>query len=459
MVVPITGLRLSPQAGPDPIRWYCIEHRLRQPGRKRRQTDLRRPSPDPHRLQLNVLNPSAGRRQVARSSASKVRMTPEPIAIVVNRACRQRPIQPPFLILHRFHGRHRHRPPAAVVAVTVQIPSRGIEPFTQMIATETLPLMKPKRLSWLCRILSLATGPGLALLWLTLPWCALGADEQTFFAAPQDAVNALVAAATNHDTNAIHLIFGPVGHELISPDVVQATEEYKLFVQGLTEKAQLVTNSASNITLGLGADGWPFPIPLVKRGEKWFFDPAAGKEEILPRRIGMDETGAINVCNTYVDAQREYAGQDRLGDGVLAYAQFLRSTPGTHDGLFWPTNQPGEELSPLGPLVAQARVEGYHRTAKMLNDEQAPYHGYYFKILTRQGKHAPGGKYNYIINGRMIAGFALVAWPAEWGNTGVMTFIVNQQGKIYQKNLGSKTAKIAKAITTYDPDDTWTSTE
>ena len=154
-------------------------------------------------------------------------------------------------------------------------------------------------------------------------------------------------------------------------------------------------------------------------------------------------------------AQREYASQDRLGDGVLAYAQFLRSTPGTHDGLFWPA-KPGEELSPLGPLVAQARVEGYHRTAKMLNDEQAPYHGYYFKILTRQGKHAPGGKYDYIINGRMIAGFALVAWPAEWGNTGVMTFIVNQQGKVYQKNLGPKTAKIARAMTTYDPDDTWT---
>ena len=244
---------------------------------------------------------------------------------------------------------------------------------------------------------------------------------------------------------------------MISPDVVQATEEYKLFVQGLTEKTQLVTNSASNITLEIGADGWPFPIPLVKRDEQWFFDTAAGKAEILARRIGMDETGAINVCNTYVDAQREYAGEDRLGDGVLAYAQFLRSTPGTHDGLFWPTNQqPGEELSPLGPLVASARVEGYQRTAKMLNDELAPYHGYYFKILTRQGKHAPGGKYDYIINGRMIAGFALVSWPAEWGDTGVMTFMVNQQGKVYQKNLGPKTAKIAKAMTTFDPDDTWT---
>jgi len=204
----------------------------------------------------------------------------------------------------------------------------------------------------------------------------------------------------------------------------------------------------------LGVDGWPFPIPLVKRDGQWLFDTAAGKAEILRRRIGMDELGAIAVCHAYVEAQREYASQDRLGDGVLAYAQFLRSTPGTHNGLFWPAN-PGEELSPLGPLVAQARVEGYHRSAKMMNEQQAPYHGYYFKILTRQGKHAPGGKYNYIINGRMIAGFALVAWPAEWGNTGVMTFIVNQQGKVYQKDLGPKTAKIAKSMTAYDPDDTW----
>jgi hypothetical protein len=323
-----------------------------------------------------------------------------------------------------------------------------------MILTQTLPLMKPNRLSWLRQIWSLASGPGLVLLALTLPVRASAADEQTF-AAPQEAVNALVAAAQDHDTNALHSIFGPAGHDLISPDVVQATEEYKMFVQRLTEKTQLINHSDSNVTLEIGADGWPFPIPLVKQDGQWVFDTAAGREEILARRIGRDEMGAINVCNAYVEAQREYASQDRMGDGVLAYAQFLRSTPDTHDGLFWPA-KPGEVLSPLGPLVAQARVEGYQRTAKMLNDEQAPYHGYYFKILTCQGKQAPGGKYNYIINGHMIAGFALVAWPAEWGNAGVMTFIVNQQGKVYQKNLGPKTAKIAKAMTIFDPDDTWT---
>jgi len=323
-----------------------------------------------------------------------------------------------------------------------------------MISTPTLPLIKPNRFSWLRRIWSLASGPGLALLLLTLPARAAAADEQTF-TSPQEAVNALVVAAKNHDTNALHSIFGPEGHDLISPDAVQATEGFKLFVQRLTEKTQLINNSDANVTLEIGADGWPFPISLVKQDGRWFFDTAAGKEEILARRIGMNEMGAINVCNAYVGAQHEYASQDRMGDGVLAYAQFLRSTPGTHDGLFWPA-KPGEELSPLGPLVAQARVEGYPRAAKMLNDEQAPYHGYYFKILIGQGKHAPGGKYKYIINGRMIAGFALVAWPTEWSNTGVMTFIVNQQGKVYQKNLGPKTVKIARAITTYDPDDTWT---
>jgi len=299
-----------------------------------------------------------------------------------------------------------------------------------------------------------ATVPVLVALVSALPGRPAAADEQTF-TSPDAAVNALLAAATQHDTNALHTIFGPEGQGLISPDVVQATEEYKMFVQHLTEKTQLSTNADSTLTLELGTNGWPFPIPLVKQGDRWFFNTAAGKTEILNRRVGRDELGAIDVCRAYVEAQREYASQDRLGDGVLAYAQFLRSTPGTHDGLFWPA-KPAEELSPLGPLVAAARVEGYHRTARMLNDELAPYHGYYFKILTCQGKHAPGGKYSYIINGRMIAGFALVAWPAEWGNTGVMTFIVNQQGKLYQCNLGKNTAKLAAAMTRYDPDSRWT---
>jgi hypothetical protein len=297
-------------------------------------------------------------------------------------------------------------------------------------------------------------GVAVAGLMLALPFTSFADDQQTFDS-PDAAITALTNAAANHDTNAMHLVFGPEGKKLVSPDVVQATEAFQRFVQRIQEKVQLVTNSDSSIQLDLGADAWPFPIPLVNQDGHWVFDTAAGAAEILNRRIGKDELGAIDVCRAYVDAQREYAGEDRMGDGVLAYAKYLHSTPGTHDGLFWPAKD-GEPLSPFGPLIAAARGEGYHRAASMMNDERAPYHGYYFKVLTCQGRHAPGGKYDYIINGRMIAGFALVAWPAEWANTGVMTFIVNQQGKIYQCNLGKKTAKIAAGMTRFDPDDKWT---
>ena len=234
----------------------------------------------------------------------------------------------------------------------------------------------------------------------------------------QAAVDALRAAVEATDTNALHAIFGPAGHALVSVDVVEAAEEHELFMNCVKEKVNLVVESDSK---------------------------------------QANELGAIQVCRAYVQAQREYASEDRNADEVLEYAQHLRSNPGAHDGLYW-SPRTGDELSPLGPLIAQAHSEGYRKQTKILTDEQSPYHGYYFKILTQQGKHAPGGKYNYIINGHMIAGFALVAWPAEWGNTGVMTFIVNQRGKVYQKNLGPKTASTAAAITTYNPDPTWTLT-
>jgi hypothetical protein len=309
--------------------------------------------------------------------------------------------------------------------------------------------MKHNNLFAICRSLLVNA----CLIGLALPGITLAAGEQTF-SSSDEAVVALVNAARNDDTNALHRLFGPEGQELMSADAVQADQAFKIFVQRLTEKTQPIYNSSSNITLELGADGWPFPIPLVEQDGQWFFDTGAGREEILNRRIGMDELGAIAVCEGYVNAQREYASQDRLGDGVLAYARYIWSTPGSHDGLYWPA-EPGQELSPLGPLVAQAHADGYHHTAKMMNDQRAPYHGYFFKVLTRQGRHAPGGKYDYLINGRMLAGFALVAWPAKWGNTGVMTFIVNQQGKVYQKNLGPKTVMIADRMKSYDPDDSW----
>ncbi len=284
--------------------------------------------------------------------------------------------------------------------------------------------------------------------------CVYATGEERF-PTPDDALNALKTAAAAGDTNAMNTIFGPANHELISPDVVQASMAFRKFSTNLLEKVEMLHQSDTSITLQIGTNAWPFPIPLVQKDGQWNFDTEAGKNEILNRRVGRDEIDTISVCRAYVDAQREYASVDRNGDGVLEYAQHLRSTPGLHDGLYWHSN-PGEEISPLGPLIAQAHQEGYGGQNKIMTDGYAPYHGYYYKILTKQGKHAPIGKYNYIINGHMIGGFALVAWPAEWGNTGVMTFIVNQQGIVYQKNLGPKTASIAARMTCYDPDDTWT---
>ncbi len=278
--------------------------------------------------------------------------------------------------------------------------------------------------------------------------------SQRRFATPQAAVDALAAAAKAGNTNDIRAIFGPESREVVSPDAVQAATAFSNFVQRASEKVAYARQSDTNMELQLGLDAWPFPIPLVQANGQWFFDTAAGREEILNRRIGMNELAAIRVCHAYVEAQQEFASQSRNGDGVLEYAQHFRSSTNTHDGLYWHV-EPGEEPSPFGPLIVQSHDEGYRRANKILATNLAPYRGYCFQILTRQGSHAPAGKYDYIINGHMLAGFALVAWPAEWANSGVMTFIVNQQGKVYQKNLGPKTGAIASGMSTYDPDDTW----
>jgi len=290
--------------------------------------------------------------------------------------------------------------------------------------------------------------------WLFSHSSALAGGGEQHFASPQAAADALVVAAKARDTNALHSIFGPEGQDLVSADVVQAGHSYSNFVRRLTEKVALTPNSESNVVLEIGADAWPFPIPLAQAGGEWFFDTAAGKDEILNRRIGVNELAAIRVCQTYVDAQREYASLPRNGDDILEYAQRLRSTTNTRDGLYWHT-EPGEELSPFGPLIAQSREAGYQRGTKIMTENLAPYRGYCYKILTQQGSHAPAGKYKYLINGHLLAGFALVAWPEEWGNSGVMTFIVNQQGKVYQKDLGAKTSQLAAGMTTYDPDQSW----
>jgi hypothetical protein len=287
---------------------------------------------------------------------------------------------------------------------------------------------------------------------VVLPIRAGAAPER--FATADEAIKAFTAAALNKDTNAFHVIFGPEVEELVSADSVQASNGLVNFSRRVSECVKQITNSESGLGLDLGYDNWPFPIPLVKDQGQWFFDTAAGKEEILNRRIGRDELDTIRVCHAYAAAQREYASEDRSGEGVLEYARHFRSTPGKHDGLYWHA-EPGEEISPLGPLIAESHVEGYRKASKIMTEGLSPFHGYFFKILTRQGSSAPGGKYSYIINGHMIGGFALVAWPAEWANTGVMTFIINQQGKVYERNLGPKTDAIAAKMTTYDPGPGW----
>jgi len=297
---------------------------------------------------------------------------------------------------------------------------------------------------------------GLLAAWLFLPSSANAAAEMgRSFATPEAAVAALLSATAAADSNALRFVLGPAAEELQNPDRVQATNELKSFGSALRETNHLARVSDTFVILELGDDLWPFPIPLVKRNGGWSFDTDAGKDELLSRRIGRNELSALQVLREYVEAQREYASQDRDGDEVLEYAQRLVSSPGQQDGLYWPPDLDGS-LSPLGPLIAFAQGEGYSPELRLDDEtERGPYHGYQFKILTRQGKHARGGKYNHVIHGNMIAGFALVAWPAEYGTSGIMTFVVNQQGRVFQKDLGPKTSRLAGRMDTYDPDPGW----
>jgi len=212
-----------------------------------------------------------------------------------------------------------------------------------------------------------------------------------------------------------------------------------------------VATGDKRMALEYGPDATRFPVPLMEKGGRWAFDTEAGAEELINRRIGRNELAVLESLRTYVQAQREYASADRDGDSVLEYAQKIASTAGLKDGLFWSPDLDGT-LSPLGPLVAEAQAVGYRKDT---DGQPQPFHGYYFRILARQGKYAPGGPYDYIINGNMIGGFALLAWPADYDESGVMTFMVNQQGRVYQKDLGSGTDKIVESLKSYDPDDSW----
>jgi Protein of unknown function (DUF2950) len=272
---------------------------------------------------------------------------------------------------------------------------------------------------------------------------------QKTFSSPEDASRALVTAAGNNDEKAMLEIFGADGKQIVSSgDDAEDAESRANFVKRYEQMHRLVKERNGTTMLYIGAENWPTPIPLRSKGNVWYFDTDAGKKEILYRRIGRNEMSAIRVCQELVAAQKEYSADHN------EFAQKIFSDEGQHDGLYWKSS--GEHLSPIGPLVAAAVTERY---AKARDSAPTPYRGYYYHILTRQGKNAPGGAKNYIADGKMTTGFAFVAYPAEYRSSGVMTFVVNEDGVVYQKDLGKKTDATAKAMTVYNPDASWQKSE
>lgn len=289
----------------------------------------------------------------------------------------------------------------------------------------------------------------LAAALLAAPRAHAASGTQATFATPDEAVTALVQATKAHDTTRTRAILGNDPGDLSSGDKVADRTLAEQFVAAFDAKHALVPKGDA-LTLTIGADDFPFAFPLVKTGDRWRFDTAAGRDELLARRIGQNELGAIETLRAIVDAQREYAAQDRNGDGVLAYATKFASAKGKHDGLYWPTAA-GEPASPLGELVVHAAGEGY----AVKQGEPTPYHGYYFRFLRGQGANAAGGAQDYVVRGRAIGGFAVVAYPAKYASSGIMTFIVNQDGKVFQSDLGRDTAQKARAMQRFDPGPGW----
>ena len=277
---------------------------------------------------------------------------------------------------------------------------------------------------------------------------ASAANAQKSFTTREEAADALVSAARTGDRKRILTVLGRGGADIVSSgDAISDASARNRVIEAYDAKHLLVMEGTDKAVLIIGQEDWPFPIPLVRKDSTWRFDTAAGREEILYRRIGRNELNAIETCLAYVDAQQEYADEGVAGNGV--YAQRIASRPGKKDGLYWPAQSSADE-SPLGELAASAAAEGYRA-----GQQRAPYHGYYYKILTRQGPNASGGTLDYVVRGRMIGGFALVAYPAEYMNSGVMTFLVNHQGNVYEKDLGPNTARIAAGMTAFNPDNTW----
>ena len=305
----------------------------------------------------------------------------------------------------------------------------------------------------LCRILIPAVA--CVLLWTATFSSQAAAQSQGYraFATPEEAVQALVEAIKAGNLDALLAIFGPEGKELIdSSDPATARMNREVFEVAVGERRQLVDDGTNRKTLVIGNEDWPFPVPLVKEPQGWRFDTAAGKEEVLARRIGRNELAALATCRAYVTAQQRYAEQGHDGRPAGVYAMMFRSDPGKENGLYWPAAR-GQRRSPLGDLVAQAAEEG--RPIAGNQTRPSPFHGYYYKILTAQGAAAPGGARNYVVKGAMSGGFALVAWPAEYDVTGVMTFIAGRDGTVRQKDLGPGTDAAARKISAYNPDASW----
>lgn len=292
------------------------------------------------------------------------------------------------------------------------------------------------------------------------------AQTRDGFAPPEKAVEALVAAARAQDMEQLKKVLGPDSEDILSSgDKVADENLLKQFLHAYDEKHEIAAGKGDAKILIIGKSDWPMPIPLVKAGEAWRFDTQAGKEEILNRRIGQNELSAIQSCLAILDAQREYVSRDRDADGLCEYAAKFLSDPGKKNGLYWPAAE-GEPLSPLGPFAAGAAAEGYgaSRPAAASAPGTAagsprPYHGYCFRILTAQGANAPGGAMDYMVKGKLIGGFAIVAWPADYENSGVMTFIMNHEGVVYQRDLGADTEKTAASMTAYDPGAEWKKVE
>lgn len=278
---------------------------------------------------------------------------------------------------------------------------------------------------------------------------------QKTFKTPKMAVKALIDAVKAKDLQGVLTVLGPEAKDFVTCGNKTEDDEIRgRFLKATRENTLLVPGGTDKYILNIGKNRWPFAIPIVKEGDAWRFDTAAGREEILNRRIGRNELHTIEVCRAYVDAQREYFSKDRDGDKILEYAQKFTSKPGEKDGLNWEVSRECQECPPVGRMLSEAATQ-----ESCPSGEPVPYHGYFFKILAGQGRHAPGGEKSYLDGENMTGGFALLAYPARYGISGIMTFTVNQQGIVFQKDLGEKTEEIAKGVTRYDPDDTWSPVE